>query len=201
MSFERTQYDPCAYKQDLHQSMRVGNYALETPARSCAACFSPDPHVRIQRGGGGAASCVPAALTDLDSEMMGLGTPLSRCPEQPARIGTCDASMPPECDSAPVTEATRISNPPCTLRGTGWNRWQWLHHDPQERCCVPFDTQIANRIIVKDNHRPCVHAPADQSALLPQPKQQQPEATHPPYATGRTLPMWHWRSAEEIRCL
>ena len=24
------------------------------------------------------------------------------------------------------SEDTRLSNPPCNLRGTGWNRWEWL---------------------------------------------------------------------------
>lgn len=198
MSFERTQYDPCAYKQDVAQSARIGNYALEAPVRNCGACFSRDPFVRVQRGGT-AASCVPAALTDVDSDMMGLLRTLSRCPDQPPRF-TCEASAgPAECGDTPFTEATRLSNPPCTLRGTGWNRWQWLHFDPQEHATTPFQTQIANRIVVKDNHRPCLHEPLDPTPLLPVEQPQKPPLAYG--GTGRVLPMFHWRPAAEINCL
>ena len=59
----------------------------------------------------------------------------------------------------PTAEEIRTSNPPCNLRGTGWNRWEWLCMDPQERVLMPFDNMVSNRIIVKDNHRPCVPNP------------------------------------------
>ena len=36
-----------------------------------------------------------------------------------------------ECDM-PTAEETRQSNPPCNLRGTGWNRWEWLCKNPQK---------------------------------------------------------------------
>ena len=55
-------------------------------------------------------------------------------------------------------EDTRLSNPPCTLRGTGWNRWEWLCQDPQEEL-RPFDFNISNRIAAKDAHRPCIPIP------------------------------------------
>ena len=47
-----------------------------------------------------------------------------------------------ECENL-TTEDTRLSNPPNTLRGTGWNRWEWLCQDPQERVLVPFDYEIS----------------------------------------------------------
>ena len=36
-------------------------------------------------------------------------------------------------------EDTRLSNPSCNLRGTGWNRWEWLCLNPQDRVEIPFD--------------------------------------------------------------
>ena len=57
------------------------------------------------------------------------------------------------------TEDTRLSNPACNLRGTGWNRWEWLCRNPQERVEIPFDFQIDSVIVAKDNHRPCVPNP------------------------------------------
>ena len=58
------------------------------------------------------------------------------------------------------TEDTRLSNPPCTLRGTGWNRFDPLCKDPQKQVLFPGDFQIPTRIVIKDNHRPCVPTPS-----------------------------------------
>jgi hypothetical protein len=41
-----------------------------------------------------------------------------------------------------MTDDSRLSNPPCNLRGTGWNRWEWLCLNPQERVEIPFDWNI-----------------------------------------------------------
>ena len=71
-----------------------------------------------------------------------------------------------DCD-IPSRENTRLSNPPATLRGTGWNRWEWLCENPQKRSLVPFDYNINNRLVTKDNHRPLVPNPIDQSVFLP----------------------------------
>ena len=64
-------------------------------------------------------------------------------------------------------EHSRISNPSCNLRGTGWNRWEWLCKNPQERIEIPFDFNISNRILSKDNHRPCIPNPIDHEPLMP----------------------------------
>jgi hypothetical protein len=64
-------------------------------------------------------------------------------------------------------EDTRLTNPPVTLRGTGWNRFETLCRDPQATAIVPFEFNIANRIVAKDNHRPYIQRPINQSAALP----------------------------------
>ena len=70
------------------------------------------------------------------------------------------------CDTPPV-ENTRLSNPPCNLRGTGWNRWEWLSRDPQEHLEKNFKNQVSTRIMVKDNHRPTLPNPIDNTSSLP----------------------------------
>ena len=67
-----------------------------------------------------------------------------------------------------TVEDTRLSNPACNLRGTGWNRWEWLCLNPQERVLMPFDHNINNRLVAKDNHRPCIPKPIDVNHSLPQ---------------------------------
>tara|TARA_Y100000389_G_scaffold198299_2_gene234572 strand:+ start:1491 stop:2111 length:621 start_codon:yes stop_codon:yes gene_type:complete len=62
---------------------------------------------------------------------------------------------------------SRTVDPPSNLRGTGFDRWEYLCFNPQEKATVPFDYNISNRILVKDNHRPCVPKPLDQKLVLP----------------------------------
>ena len=39
--------------------------------------------------------------------------------------------------------------------------------DPQDRVLIPFDYNINNRLVVKDNHRPCIPTPVDVNLSLP----------------------------------
>ena len=98
-------------------------------------------------------------------------------------------------------EDTRLSNPPCTLRGTGINRWEWLCRNPQERVFVPFDFNISDKTLAKDNHRPCVPNPLDQTLVLPR-------ATSEPLCTSMITstcaapvgpPTVHWMSEERVK--
>lgn len=60
----------------------------------------------------------------------------------------------PDCNF-PI-ENTRLSNPPSTLRGTGWNRFEDLCLDPQDQLLFPGEYHIPTRTVFRDNHRPCV---------------------------------------------
>jgi len=87
------------------------------------------------------------------------------------RVGD-DLNDYPECGIP--AEDTRLSNPPCNLRGTGINRWEYLDRNPQEFFEVPrsggiFAPTVNTRTILKDNHRPCIPNPVDQTEALPNP--------------------------------
>ena len=201
MSFNRLNYDICQYQQALAESTGPGHYALTTPPISCEPCYPADPQTRLQRSGASIDTSKP--MIDIDSEMLNITRPTSKCPSRKwiprcskytadgypcgrgvvATCRTCKGNTPmrrgdkcPDRFSSGVThwkdcnvpiEDTRLSNPPCNLRGTGINRWEWLCLNPQERVEAPFDYNISNRIVVKDNHRPCVPAPVDASPSLP----------------------------------
>jgi len=49
----------------------------------------------------------------------------------------------------PMTFA-RLVDPPCTLRTTGWNRFDTLFHNPQETFETPFDFFIPSRDLDKE---------------------------------------------------
>lgn len=172
MSFNRLNYDNCSYKQVLRESVGPGEYHLGTPPVSCDPCFAPDPRLRLQRSG---VSVDPTkTMIDVDSDLMNIVRKSSNCPSKKfipdeSKKGKCEG-LPKnhfkKCDM-PTTEDTRVTNPSSNLRGTGWNRWEWLCQDPQERVMMPFDNNINVKLLAKDNHRPCIPKPLDQNIGLP----------------------------------
>lgn len=75
MSFNRTTYDSCAYKQNLQESVSTLSYIL-SPYR-----YEHKDKCRHQLGflGGTAVSHVQGNLVDLDSELRGQTRFLSKC--------------------------------------------------------------------------------------------------------------------------
>lgn len=192
MSFSKNIYDKESYKQSINQSVGPGIYTMATPPISCKPCYPYPPTVRLQRQG--VSILKNKSLIDVDSELSGITRKLSKnindqylpsCPDSVCESGeVCGQGVAGSCNGrkgerAPdnnllhmpdcfvPAEDTRLTNPPCNLRGTGWNRWEPLCKNPQERVEMPFDWNINNRIIVKDNHRPCIPNPIDASAALP----------------------------------
>lgn len=173
MSFSRLPYDTCAYKHTLSESTGPGEYMVSTP-NHCSPCFVPSPWIRVDGFGG---SICPKELIDVDSELLGITRKQSKYPGEnflPKDKPFCNVQHLRECNELDA-ETTRLSNPPCTLRCRGWNRWEWLCKDPQDNVEVPFDNLINNRLIVKDAHRPNIPKPLDQTLALPDPSSQ-PEA-------------------------
>ena len=173
--------DPC-YPNDLHVRLQRGSGSLETcksmididsellnltrPSSKCPVrkyipmCpgYNADGY---PCGQGVVPTC--KKITDKGGEV-GMHSP-EKCPsENHQSLPTPNQSWK---DCSLNIDDTRISNPPCNLRGTGINRWEWLCLNPQERVEVPFDYNISNRIVVKDNHRPCVPVPLDQQPAFP----------------------------------
>jgi len=173
MSFNRLDYDKCSYKQEISESIGPGEYQLNTPFISCDDCYNRDPQIIMQRSGASVAKNMP--MIDVDSELININRKLSNCSNDSFipkfnKEGEIDNSIETtdfkNCNM-PTTENTRLSNPSCNLRGTGWNRWEWLCQDPQERVEIPFDNNVSNRLLFKDNHRPLIPNLIDQSGFLP----------------------------------
>lgn len=189
MSFNRLPYDICSYNHTLAETVGPGVYQLTTPPNSCEPCHASDPYIRLQSTGASLSRNTP--LIDIDSELHGITRNLSDCPDrkympskdnsaycgaQSGKIVGCQKNSKVCVDNTNMvhfkncfkpTEDTRLSNPPCTLRGTGWNRWEWLCQNPQDRVEVPFDHQIDSVIVAKDNHRACVPRPVQQNNVWP----------------------------------
>jgi hypothetical protein len=195
MSFNRLAYDTCAYRHSLNETIGPGEYALDTN-NSCEPCFVSDPTVRVQRFG---ASICPKDLIDVDSELLGITRRASLCPDKqylPKDSPFCKGIVLKECN-AMSSEPTRLSNPACDLRCTGWNRFEPLCIDEQLKCLEQFRRDgISSRIIIKDEHRPCVPTPLSQIAALPKAV---PQENTKFCGSLREVAPIHWRTCKELR--
>jgi hypothetical protein len=166
------------------ESQGPAAYVLGTPREHEARCFDADPGTPSPQ-----VSRCDSSMVDVDSRLMGLGSCRSRCPEagvlsatSPLAAAPCALSNAPNCRAFLATSHPRHTNPPCTLRGVGINRWEALCRNPQERALLPRELAATNyRLVVKDNHRP----------MLPQPLD--PESALPP----RSTPVTEWRACED----
>jgi hypothetical protein len=215
--------DSCSYMEQLRRSTGPGMYMLSTPANDCAPCgqdIPADPYLRVQAWGPG--FCPVGENVDVGSELRGLNYRNSKCSTDqylPSKYTAPTPCRPSGTQGArscmAPTEDTRLSNPPCTLRGTGWNRWEWLCEDPQERALIPFEWNTSYRIVAKDNHQPCIPKFIDESMFQPTVAaagavggavaSKGPETIHdwkPPAGCGAAAPgtpyMPTWRSCKEI---
>jgi hypothetical protein len=204
-AFNRLNYDVNTYQYDVARSIGPGSYTLNTPMPHCSPCLATDARTNLGRSG--ESACEDRQRVDTESDLMGLPRRATRCPAgkyrpPPEGAPPCRLRDVPDCPGHKA-EDTRLSNPTSTLRGTGWNRWEWLCQDPQERALVPFDFMVNNRIITKDNHRPHLATPLSQTSVLP------PGAFRdepPPRETrwgacgdvGGAPPNMHWRSCGEV---
>lgn len=170
MSFTNLRYDPTAYKHSLQESVGPGQYMVGTPLAGCKPCFQQSPFTRSTT-----ATCSTQwkDLVDVNSDLMGITRKATLDPSGQhspgqGQVAGCKAVVPDSqrCDGL-TPESTRLSNPPCTMRGTGWNRWQWLCEDPQQHAFRPFTHSISSRTLAKDNHRPLVPSPSSQPKSLP----------------------------------
>jgi hypothetical protein len=170
MSLNRLKYDTNTYKHSLAESLGPLEYQLGTP-QQCEECFVKDPSYRLQRSG--VSTDAKTSMIDIDSELMNITRKLSNnpadqyIPQEDKQGNLCTASEkyhPRECDVV-KTEYTLLSNPPCNLRGTGINRWEWLCQDPQENVITPFYFGTDTKQLAKDLHRPCIPMPFSEDAL------------------------------------
>ena len=224
-------YDQSSYQQSLYESVSPGLYQIAAPAPTCLGTCSPvDPQIRFQKTGVGA--CDVAHTVNQESELHNLNRPLSKCSTNqylPQNMNALGFQGQPSCQATLFqnqngqnqqngqqqkgsrcgiqVEDSRLTNPPCTLRGTGWNRWETLCHQPQDKALMRFPTMAWNRQIVKDNHRPCL------PRLRNQAPQQQPSGGYDVQPSGpaaypcmerytaQQIQHINWRSLEETQAM
>lgn len=228
MSFNRLNYDTGAYTQNLNESVGPGMYQIFKPPVSCKPCINNDPQI-IQNSNGVSFKKnefmidVDSELMGITRKNTKNPTKkyIPTCPDTTCTSGeVCGQGVVGSCknkndlsrgqrfgdkeridlqDCGFRTEDTRLSNPPCTLRGTGWNRWEWTCKNPQNRVEQPFDWNISNRIVVKDNHRPCIPTPISDIPVRPTGGSLPCDKVDSTCGSYTGAPSVHWRKCNQIK--
>jgi hypothetical protein len=171
-SWTHLRSDPCHYEDDLRITTGTGRYVMGTPANGTNGVFVPEPTTRIQKWGGG--QIVEKQKTDIESDLWNINRPGVRSVcggYDPAKNKFNGLKPTPMPEASFPQNHSRLNDPPCTLKGTGFNRWEWLCQNPQENVMMPFDWFIPGRQLAKDSHRPCIPTPSNPTPSLPTPLQ------------------------------
>jgi hypothetical protein len=147
----RSKWDDVHQADDLRITTYAGQYAF-TPFLNCFESFPVNATARIQASGNGWVT--GKWRTEVESDLKGIGRPPSRWREDkllydPRTNAMNQAGYTNAPDENFPMNFNRLTNPPCTLRTTGWNRWQPLFHNPQATVETPFDYFIPARDIDK----------------------------------------------------
>jgi len=145
----RPRHDVCQMSDRNDMTTAPGRYTMGVPNRYGNAVFAPNPTIRQQLWG--ASHDMSSTKTDMESELWGIDRPSARiCGQIPAVVKPHTLTAMPEQDFPMVFP--RLVDPPCTLRGSGWNRWTWLAENPQADAMMPFEHQVDSRHAVKDTY-------------------------------------------------
>lgn len=169
-AWNRRLYDGCKTTDDLRLTTGPGRYMLDTPPKYCNASFAPEPTIRQQKWG--ASMNTQYSKTDVESDLFNINRPTTKvaCNQYNPKKDKMQTSqfVPMKEESFPQTHS-RLVDPPCNLRSSGWNRWEWLCENPQEGVMMPFNNLVTTRLLQKDQHRPCIPNIMNQDSLLPKP--------------------------------
>jgi hypothetical protein len=159
-AMNRRTYDGCKTSDDLRVTTGPGRYQLDPPPMACDACYAPEPTTRMQKWGASLNS--QYIKTDVESDLLNINRPTTKavCGNYDPRANAVNAATPVKTKDCEFPQThSRLVDPPCTLRSSGWNRWEWLCQNPQEGVMMPFDNMVTTRLAMKDSYRPCIPKP------------------------------------------
>lgn len=161
----------------MMDDMRITSYALRyyvnPPEANCPSVFPVEPTTRIQQNNGN-SWLKNTWRTDIETDLKGInrfGTRV-RCDFKLYNPDTNPYNKTPVENPQDVSipmRFNRLDNGPCTLRSTGWNRWQPLFHEPQKTFEQPFDFFIPSRDVDKQRYstRPRRPPPDTETSIPP----------------------------------
>lgn len=162
-SMTRYRHDLCKMIENNEISTGPGRYVLGVPNAYGNAAYIPNPTILNQKWG--AAHDMSSTKTDVESDLRNLARPTARtvCGQYQPDQGQRTLTAMPEADFPRTYE--RLVDPPCTMRGTGVNRWEWLCQNPQENVMIPFEWGVNSTLAQKDGYYAKVTQPLAQSQV------------------------------------
>uniref|UniRef100_A0A6C0HEI3 Uncharacterized protein n=1 Tax=viral metagenome TaxID=1070528 RepID=A0A6C0HEI3_9ZZZZ len=152
-SWTRPRMDPFHSLDDMRITSFALRYYINPPEANCPSMFPVEPTTRIQMQG----NSWPQAQwrTDIETDLKGINRfgNRVRCDEKlynPEQNKFNSTPLEHAQDGTFPLNFNRLHNPPCTLRATGWNRWDTLFHNPQETFEQPFDWFVPARLLDKE---------------------------------------------------
>lgn len=152
MALTSIRNEPGRIKKELQQMTDIGRYQIAAPGPGANVGFLEDPHIRLQKWGAN----LRTNTINTESDLLGLTRSQTRdcvglneytkmeTKNEKLNYGTIEAS----------TEESRSINPPWTLLDESNNRWDYVHHDPQNHifhCPVQYGGQ-SSRIEQKNSY-------------------------------------------------
>lgn len=149
----RPKFDEFHQADDMRITSYAARYYLNVPNHNCPTTFIVDPTTRLQKSG--QSWVANTWRTDVESDLKNinrLGTRV-KCDEvqYDPRTNKMNAAFYESAQDESFPQVfNHLTNPPCTLRATGWNRWISLPHQPQQTYETPFDFFIPARTLDKE---------------------------------------------------
>lgn len=155
-NMSRSKWDEFHTQDDLRITSYALKYYANPPGINCYESYPVDVTTRIQKSGGSFVH--DTWKTDVESDLFNINRLSTRVKNNNIQYNpennkfTNAAYVAPKDESVPQL-FNRLTNPPCTLRATGWNRWEALPHQPQLAFETPFDFFIPSRDIDKEKNK------------------------------------------------
>ena len=166
-SMTRYKHDIAKMSENNDISTGPGRWALGVPNAYGNAAYVPTVTTINQKWG--ASHIMSSTKTDVESDLTNRGRPTVRttCGQyQPEQGEALAAQLTPMPETVFPQTSSHLVDPPCTLRGTGINRWQWLSENPQENVFVPFEHLVDSRHANKDAFYHAMDKPLEQSPAV-----------------------------------
>ena len=154
MAFGRKNYEEGTYDAYLERSTYNGKYALEEPRFFVNAPLMDSVYIRT--GKYGHVKKDFGDRVNVESEIQGYTRPSAREVVNQHEPNRNMVSVDKFKDERFYVGVTRLDNSGCTLRGTGFNRWDWVPLNPQKNVMIPFDCMVDTKQLAKDSHRPSI---------------------------------------------
>ena len=157
MANTRFNYDECRTKKYLQQSTGPGRYIMNAPGNGLEPTYTDEPQIRLQKWGGNLREVPGGHPIDIDSELIGLNTRISKYESIKTKKLVTDKKNYNE--KLFKIDETRATHPAWTFRELEQVRWEYPLIDPQMNTEIPFSYNNNSSLDYKDRFIPNIPKP------------------------------------------